>query len=189
MDDTAADALLLAAVARDDSAAFDPFYDRFARPLYTLGLRWLGDRLDAEELVSETFVRAWRQADRYDRRRGSPSSWLFGIARHVATDMWRRRQRTEGEPLDGEGQAAATLDIDRLAAAADLAAALDKLSPIHRQVIVLAYGCEQTEAQISQRLAIPIGTVKSRRYHALRGLARILSPRDAPAPIAGGDRR
>lgn len=70
MTDRASDARLITAVARGETDAFDAFYEPFSRPLYALGLRWLQDASDAEELVSDTLIRAWQQADRFDPGRG-----------------------------------------------------------------------------------------------------------------------
>ena len=100
MADRTSDARLIAAVARGDKEAFDDFYERFSRPLYALGLRWLQDARDAEGLVTDTLIRAWQQADRFDPARGEVASWLFGIARHVATDRWRAGRRHTADALE-----------------------------------------------------------------------------------------
>jgi len=104
------DRRLLEAVAAGSPEAFDAFYERFAQPLYALGLRWLQDESDAEELVSDTLVRAWQRADRYEPTRGSVASWLFGIGRHVASDRWRVRRRHIAEPLETVGERSHELD-------------------------------------------------------------------------------
>jgi RNA polymerase sigma factor (sigma-70 family) len=70
--------------------ALEELYRRYADRLFGFGLRLLGDRAMAEELVQETFLRMWRFADRFDAARGSVAGYLFTIARHVATDLWRR---------------------------------------------------------------------------------------------------
>ena len=93
MDDRAEEAELVAAIARGDVAAFDALYDRMARPLYALGLRWLGDVGEAEELVQETLVRAWRQVDRFDPARGRVGSWLFGYEMPSSEQRGRHRVR------------------------------------------------------------------------------------------------
>lgn len=90
MTDRASDARLIAAVARGETDAFDAFYERFSRPLYALGLRWLQDPSDAEELVSDTLTRAWQQADRFDAGRGEVGSCI------VRTDGLRPCTRRDG---------------------------------------------------------------------------------------------
>lgn len=180
MTDRIADARLIEAVARGGSEAFDEFYERFSRPVYALGLRWLQDPSDAEELVSDTLIRAWQQADRFDPTRGAVSAWLFGIARHVAADRWRVRGRHASEPLSEISEARHDMDTERLGDEFDLGLALNQLPAIHRDILILTYGQDQTATQIAERLSIPLGTVKSRRFHALRSMAALLHDR-APA--------
>ena len=188
MTDRTSDARLIEAVARGELEAFDDFYERFSRPLYALGLRWLQDASDAEELVSDTLIRAWQQAARFDPERGQVASWLFGIARHVATDRWRARRRHVSEPLSEITEPSHEMDTDRLGTAFELGLGLSHLPPIHRQVLVLTYGHDQTEAQIAAHLGIPMGTVKSRRFNALRSMAGLLSePMAAATPADLGD--
>src|SRR5438552_8331875 len=110
-DDRAADAaaareaeLLDAVAAGDRGAPLKELYHRYEGRLYGLGLRLLGDAGLAEEMVQETFLRLWRSADRYDRGRGAPSTFIFTIARRLALDLWRRPSSrrfigsTDGEP-------------------------------------------------------------------------------------------
>lgn len=167
---------LVAAVAAGDEAAFGALYDRFARPLYALGLRWLQDVEDAEELVNDTLIRAWRHADRFDPARGRAGAWLFGIARHVATDRLRTRGRRPGPPMDGAPQPTGHLDVDGLADAWEVAAALERLPAVQREVLLLAYRDDLSQSQIAEVLGVPLGTVKSRTYHALRAMAGLLEP-------------
>ncbi len=184
MTDRTDDERLLDAVARGDTAAFDDFYERFASPLYALGLRWLQDASDAEELVSDTLIRAWQQAGRFDPERGAVASWLFGIARHVAADRWRARRRHVTVDLGDVPEPVAELDTAGLGDAFDVGLALNHLTPIHRQILLLAYGKDQSEAQIAERLGIPVGTVKSRRFNALRSMAGLLGERMPAATAA-----
>ena len=175
---------LVAAIAAGRDDAFDELYERFARPLYTLGLRWLGDLGDAEELVHDTLVRAWRQADRFDPARGRVATWLFAIARHIAIDRLRAR-RGGGEQLPED--LPTEMDVDGLANAWDVAVCLDRLPPVQREVLVLAYRHGLSQSEIAGVLGIPLGTVKSRTYHALRQMARLLQPPvtgPAPSPDA-----
>lgn len=185
MADDTADELLLLAVAGGEGEAFNEFYERFSRPLYSLGLRWLQDPGDAEEMVSDTLIRAWQQAGRFDAGRGAVSSWLFGIARHVASDRWRARTRQVAESLDGGAEPRHEAEADSICDAFDLALAMGHLTPILREVLVLTYARDQTEAEIALQLGIPCGTVKSRRFNALRALATKLGePRAEARPIA-----
>ena len=176
MDERRSEDEVIAAVATGDEAAFGVLYDRFARPLYSLGLRWLQDVEDAEELVNDTLIRAWRQADRFDPARGRAGAWLFGIARHVATDRLRSRGRRPGRAGEGAPDPVGHMDVDGLAEAWEIAAALERLPGVQREVLLLAYRDDLSQSQIAEVLGVPLGTVKSRTYHALRGMAGLLEP-------------
>lgn len=187
MDERRADDEVIAAVAAGDEAAFGALYDRFARPLYALGLRWLRDVEDAEELVNDTLVRAWQHARRYDPVRGRVSSWLFGIARNLASDRLRARGRRPPSAAGGTAtEPVGELDLDGLADAWEVAAALEQLPAVQREVLLLAYRDDLSQSAIAGVLGIPLGTVKSRTYHALRGLAGMLEPADRAAGLRTG---
>ncbi|HSS12122.1 MAG TPA: sigma-70 family RNA polymerase sigma factor [Acidimicrobiales bacterium] len=177
--DKPGDADLLAAVADGDRS--DPLrelYRRYAPRVYGLGVQLLSDRGLAEELVQETFVRVWRNAGRYDPARGSAATFIFTISRRLAVDLWRRpsSRRAETEaPVPEDDQ------IDRLLVGLGVRDALDSLSEPHRQVLELAYRDHLKQAEIAHRLGIPLGTVKTRTYHALRSLRAALEQRDIHA--------
>src|SRR5918992_5540059 len=84
---------LLLKVAQGDVDALRMLYRAFERPLFTLGIRWLNDPTLAEELVQEVTLRVWRRAAKFDPERGAAGSWIFGVARNVASDLARQRAR------------------------------------------------------------------------------------------------
>jgi RNA polymerase sigma-70 factor (ECF subfamily) len=158
---------LVAAGHRDEPLI--ELYDRYAKRVYGLGLRLLGDRGLAEDLVQETFLRLWRSAPRFDPDRATVRTFLFTIARRAAVDLWRRRRDRieagyEAEPVV-EDEA-----FEALLVSLDVRDALDELSAKHREVLELHYRGDLTQQQISERLEVPLGTVKTRTYHALRAL-------------------
>ena len=162
--------------AGDRSAALGELYDRYGARLYGLGVRLFGDRGLAEELVQETFVRVWRAAGAFDGRKGTVRAWLFTIARRAAVDLHRRRpgarERLDAEPPDA---GAPDARIDALLLELVVAEAMDTLSAQHRQAIELAYRHELSQAEIAEQLGLPLGTVKSRTFAALRALRDALS--------------
>jgi RNA polymerase sigma-70 factor (ECF subfamily) len=172
------EARLLALVARGDrSEPLEELYDRYARRVYGLGLRLLDDPGLAEDLVQETFVRLWRSAHRFDAARGSVRTFLFTLARRAAVDLWRRGRRNSS-PLAPTLEAAVDADAyEELLLGLDVRAALDELTAKHREVLELHFDAGLTQRQISELLSIPLGTVKTRIYHALRALKDELADR------------
>jgi RNA polymerase sigma-70 factor, ECF subfamily len=116
-----------------------------------------------EDLLHETFLRLLRRADRFREAR-SPRAYLFGIARHVSADAWRRAEppAADGEAL--ESVAAAAPD-PRLAAAREVIAGLPALP---REILDLRFQHDLSYAEIAEALDVPVGTVRSRLHHAMR---------------------
>src|SRR5215212_11915292 len=93
---------LIAAVARGDVSAFEALYDRYSSTVYALLLRILANADDAQEVLQETFVKAWTSAKMFDALRGSEVAWLISIARSRGIDRLRsRRVRLEREDEAG----------------------------------------------------------------------------------------
>jgi RNA polymerase sigma-70 factor, ECF subfamily len=171
------EAALLIAVGRGDrDRALPELYRRYERRLFGLGIRLLGDRGLAEELVQETFLRVWRTADRFDPARGRVSAFILSIARRLAVDLWRRPSSRPAEP-EREPPVAVDETIDRLLLQLTVRDALGSLPQAHREVIELSYHSDLTQAEVAKRLGIPLGTVKSRAYHALRAFRRAADER------------
>ena len=173
----AADAELLALVAAGDHGTpLRRLYSRYEGRLYGFGLRLLGEPGLAEELVQETWVRLWQTAPRFDPERGTVRALLFTIARRVAVDLWRRpSSRALGAEVEDAGAVAAR--ADEVLLAVTVRDAMMSLSPAHRQVLELVYDEDMKLAEIAERLGVPLGTVKTRAHHALRGLRRALEER------------
>ena len=178
---TTEEALLLGRVAAgDDGEPLVDLYRRYSARLYGLGLRLLGERGMAEELVQETFVRLWRSAGRYDPERGSVRTFLFTIARRVAVDLLRR---SASRPLSSQEHVELVEDdsFDALLLSLDVRDALEALSSKHRSVLELMLDEDLGQAEIAARLRIPLGTVKTRTFYGLRALRLELEERGLPA--------
>jgi RNA polymerase sigma-70 factor (ECF subfamily) len=145
-------------------ADLEALYDAHHRQAIGLAYRILGDLGDAEEVVQEVFLSAWRT--QYDPARGSTHAWILAMVRNRSIDVLRARRRRPVQPLaegvdppdaqDVTAQAASNVD----AAAARVA--LNALPPEQKQVIELAYFGGLTHTEIATQLAAPIGTVKGR---------------------------
>lgn len=157
---------------RSDDAALVALYRAHADALYGFGLSRLGDRGLAEDFVQEVFTRVWRRADAFDPDRGNFRTWMFAIARNTAIDLERRRSVRP--------QAASGVDVDQLVSPDEsierammrwqIRAALARLTPEHREVIRLTKFEGLALTEVSDRVGIPLGTVKSRLSYALRNL-------------------
>jgi RNA polymerase sigma-70 factor (ECF subfamily) len=147
-------------------------YRTYSGELYGFALSSLGDRGLAEELVQDVFTRVWRRADTYDPARASFRTWLYGIARNAIIDFKRRSSVRPAlalhEPTQDEGASDEPIELAVLRW--QMAAALERLTPEHRQVIRLAHFQGYTLREISEQTGLPLGTVKSRASYALRGL-------------------
>ena len=156
--------------------ALRELYRAYAGELLGFALNALGERGAAEEIVQEVFTRAWRHAERYDPARGSVRTWLYQIARHAIIDLRRRASARPtlagGEPLF---ETAAPGDsIEQAMLGWQVAAALERLTPEHRQMIRLAHFQGLSVREIAERCELPVGTVKSRTWYALRSLRLVL---------------
>ena len=105
-------------------------------------------------------------------------TFLFTLARRAAVDLWRRRRAAPpADALDHEAFADDDA-FEALLVSLDVREALEELTPKHREVLELHYRGGLTQQQISERLEVPLGTVKTRTYHALRALKRKLEERE-----------
>jgi len=165
---------LLLRVAGGDQDALRSIYRAFERPLYSLGLRWYGDRSLAEELVQEVTLRVWRRAGTFDPAKGAARSWIFGVARNVASDLGRTKSR-QPLPTEHVGEDATfAWDQDAAIRAWEVAGALRALPPDEQEVVELAYIQQYTHSEIASSLQIPLGTVKTRMYRGLGRLEELL---------------
>jgi len=171
--------------AGESTEAIEVLYQSYERRLYGLGVRLLGDRGMAEDLVQESFVRLWRSAPRFDVAQGSVSTFVFTIARRVAVDFQRRRAVRPPAATPGqEAQAQEEIGDDafeRLLTSLEVREALCTLSDKHRQVLDLHYTGDLSQRQIAEHLEVPLGTVKTRTYHALLALRSELEERSIVA--------
>ena len=176
------DAELVRRIAAGDTEALRDLYDRFGRILFGLAYRTLGDRQLAEDCIQEVFVTVWRNAGRYDASRALVTTWLFTIVRNKAVDAVRWQSRRGADPLPEEWSFGESPDSADIAAAAEngerIAAALAELPQPQLEVLSLTYFEGLTNAEIAERLDVPLGTVKGRLRLALERL-RTLAPKYA----------
>jgi RNA polymerase sigma-70 factor (ECF subfamily) len=169
------DAELIQRTSAGDREAYEKLYRRYARSVFGLALRRLGDRGRAEDAVQETFASVWRSASTYRPERGPGAPWLYGVARNAIVDRSRVRSEPPAEapdeaslepsPEDRAEQSWTRWRVHR---------ALEQLPEREREVLALAYWSDLSQSEVAARLGIPLGTVKTRTRSALQRLSTIL---------------
>lgn len=169
------DGELISRVGSGDRNAFEILYRRYARPVFGLALRRLGDRGRAEDAVQETFASVWRAAGSYRPERGPGAPWLYAVARNAIVDNGRVRREP---PVEGVEEEAGDEGPAERAEAGWVTwrvhRALAELPENERVVIELAYWRGRSQSEIADLLGIPLGTVKTRTRTGLARLADLL---------------
>jgi RNA polymerase sigma-70 factor (ECF subfamily) len=176
------DEAVVALVARSDDLALAELYDRFGNLAYATALRTLRDPALAQDAVQDAFLQAWRSAPRFHSERGSARVWLLTLVHRRAVDLVRREQRRRTLPEADAPEArtagadeAVWLQLER----ARVQQALAQLPDQQREVIELAYWGGFTQSELAERLAQPLGTIKSRMFAGLARLRDLLDEQEA----------
>ena len=180
MNTSASAATLLPSVARGDVNAFEALYDRYSSTIYALLLRILSNADDAQEVLQETFVKAWTSAKMFDAVRGSEAAWLISIARSRGIDRLRSR-KTRFEREDEAGReisihssfAESSTGADHAIRSQKQTAvrgALAELPDAQRIALELAYFEGLSQSEIAARLSEPLGTIKTRMQLGMKKL-------------------
>ena len=175
---------LLAGLSAGDGDAMTVFVRRFQRRVFGLAWSVVGDRVLAEDVAQEAFLRVWRSAGAYDVRRGSVAAWVLTITRNLSIDAVRARGsrpapalerfvvELESDLLTPEGAAVQGDDMARVRAA------LATLTVGQRRAVLLASFGGRTAREVAEIDRIPVGTAKTRIRDGLRRLREALSSND-----------
>ena len=165
-----------------DDTLVTEMYRQYRLPLMAYVLRLTaGDRQHAEDVVQETMVRAWRQAAKLDLTEPSLMPWLATVARRIVIDDKRRKSARPAETGDDMLENSPAADtMEDLLRKMVVAEALQSLSPAHREMLNETILRDRTVNQAAEFLGIPVGTVKSRVYYALKALRVVLAERGVP---------
>ncbi len=176
------DRTLIVLAARGSSEAFGRLYDLHAGAVTTVARRLLGHEAEVDDLVHDVFLEAWQRAGDYDPARGSVRAWLLVRTRSRCLDRRKSPARTRGRPLESEppSDPTAALRADAYLDSVRVRRALERLPEEQRTALVLGYCEGLSSSEIAERLAVPIGTVKSRVHAAMQKLRAELS--DPPSP-------
>lgn len=167
-----------------DRAAFADLYDRYAATVHRHAARLTGDLPTAEDVMSETFLTAWRTREQVDPEGGSLGPWLLGIATNKARNhrrgVGRRLAFLARQPKPKETEDFAEASAERLDHRRELAAVravLDRLRQPEREVLALCVWAGLDYAQTADALGVPVGTVRSRLSRARKRLRALADER------------
>lgn len=167
-------------LAGDADAAVRQLYARHALALRRYAERFCPDRASAEDIVQETFIRAWRHLPQLSSEDFPVRPWLFRVARNLLIDADRaaRSRPVTVRPQPAE-EGRDDTGLDRVLDQQLVAGALHQLSPAHRAVLVETFYGGRTLAKVARQLGIPDSTARSRLHYALQALRRQLEDREA----------
>ena len=170
------DAGLVRAAAAGDAAAFGVLYDRHFTAVYRYAFLRVRDRMEAEDVTSEAFMRALRSLHRYEPR--APfAAWLIRIARNIVID--RARGSTRREANERAAAMPGSVDPEREALArlegVELRAALDKLSELQREVLILRFYSDLSTEEVCAVLGKGPSTVRGIQFRAIAALRRSMA--------------
>jgi RNA polymerase sigma-70 factor (ECF subfamily) len=169
------DGRLIQQAATRDSAALEELYARYARTVFGMALRRLGDRGRAEDALQETFVAIWRAAKSYRPERGPGAPWIYAVARNAIVDRSRAKSELPVEPPDEPSvELGPDLRAEESWTRWRVHRALEELPEREREVLELAYWRGFSQSEVAHSLGIPLGTVKTRTRSALQRLAVLL---------------
>jgi RNA polymerase sigma-70 factor (ECF subfamily) len=170
------DAQLIGRIAAGDRDAFRAFYERYAARVLSYVRLLARDREVAEDVVQEVFLSVWRKSASYRADRGDVPGWLYTITRNKLVDLWRRKGGAVEDPDFDLGRLeAADPGGDGRVVSIAVRRALATLKREQREALELAYFGGLTYEETAERLALPLGTLKSRIRAGLAVLRELLS--------------
>ncbi len=164
----------------DPDAAIRQLYSHYANALHGYVEQFCPDRASADDIVQETFIRAWRHLPQLSADDRPVRPWLFRVARNLLIDANRAaRARPMTVQEQSAGEVGTDSGLEEILDRQLVSAALQHLSPAHQTVLVETFYRGGTMATVARELGIPYGTARSRLYYALDALRRQLQEHDA----------
>lgn len=177
---------LLRQVAGGDRRSFEELYDCFSGVLFSTAYRVLNNQEAAEDVLQDVFIQIWEKAPLYDPALGKPVTWAVTLTRNKAIDRLRATQRRSRlqDGVQRESETLAQFDdrssFDAVASGETsklVREAVQKLPKDQREAIDLAFFSSLTQAEIAERLGVPLGTIKARIRRGMMKLKDVISPK------------
>ena len=176
------DEALVARLLARDEAALQEVIRRYGAVVFGMARRVVAEPSYAEEVAQDSFYALWRRPGAFDPQRGTLQAFLVGMARNKAIDLVRReealRRAKDSLMAEIEGESAGgaeTEQMSRIDERHEVVAALEQLSPVQREAIVLAYFGGRTYREVADELGIPEGTAKTRLRDGLTKLRSLIA--------------
>lgn len=165
---------LVQGLINKDRKAYDYLYDNYSSKLYGIALHITQKQDIAEDVLQETFIKVYKHIDKYDESRGTFFTWMLNICRNGAIDKIRYGKESRKIQFDSLLVDIATDENPEVKRAnSELWEVLDKLEDDHKEILKLSYYYGYAHGEISEKLNLPLGTVKSKIRIALRELRKI----------------
>ncbi|BBH18586.1 RNA polymerase sigma factor [Nocardioides baekrokdamisoli] len=161
--------------ASDGDRLLRTLHDEHGAALWRYALSLTGgDAAQAQDVVQETLLRAWRNPNAFEPERGSARAWLYTVARRIVIDDHRSARRRHESVTDHVPEPRTEDAVDQIVDREVLRQALSRLTPEHREVLRQCYYRGRSVAEAAEALSISPGTVKSRTHYAIRALRAAL---------------
>lgn len=182
---------LIEEIAKGSESAFVRLFERHGERVFRYAWRLTRDQGKAEEVTNDVMLQVWKSADGFAGR-SAVTTWLLGITRNLAFNSIRRKQHETvelsavSEPVDEASAADEQVkERSQQSLRSSIRSALGSLSAEHRDVVELTFFHELSYPEIAELIGVPVGTVKTRMYHAKRQLKALLQGQDLDLPFGG----
>ncbi|MCF0053255.1 sigma-70 family RNA polymerase sigma factor [Dyadobacter sp. LJ53] len=169
----------------NDRAAFEYLYDHYSSALYGIIVKIVKDEERACDAMQDTFLKIWKNIGSYNAEKGTLFTWILNIARNTAIDKLRvevKKEKVVKLESVRDGDLSPATIFNPLPATIDLRSIVERLLPDRKLLIEMVYFQGYTHEEVSERLSLPLGTVKSRIRKALQELRQVFEV-DTPEAI------
>ncbi|MEM9545736.1 MAG: sigma-70 family RNA polymerase sigma factor [Bacteroidota bacterium] len=156
-----------------DKKAIAYIYDKWADPLYGVIFNICKNEDIAKDVLQDTFVKVWEKSSSYDSKKSKLFTWIYQIARNKAIDAYRKSKKSETENIQKADIIVSPIGSDRELYHSELNKYVSKLDTKYQQVLQALFFEGMTQAEMSEKTGIALGTIKTRLRIALRELREI----------------